>query len=60
VTARQESVSEYGPWGGIPGIFAELASEACLPYKVHTAHQTERPYFGFWAVSLGNRVIASK
>jgi hypothetical protein len=35
VAARQESASEYGPWGGIPGIFAELSSEAGLPYDVH-------------------------
>jgi hypothetical protein len=33
--ARQESTTEYGPYGGIPGIFAELASEAGLPYDVH-------------------------
>ncbi|GGH03924.1 hypothetical protein [Silvibacterium dinghuense] len=26
---------ETGPWGGIPGIFAELAHEARLPYNVH-------------------------
>jgi hypothetical protein len=26
---------EPGPWGGIPGIFAELAYEAKLPYDVH-------------------------
>jgi hypothetical protein len=36
VTARTESTpGEYGPWGGIPGIFAELAHEANLPYDVH-------------------------
>ena len=35
VAARQESASEYGPWGGIPGIFAELALEVGLPYDVH-------------------------
>ncbi|WP_213807201.1 hypothetical protein [Granulicella sp. dw_53] len=36
VTARQESsAGETGPWGGIPGIFAEFASEAGLPYDVH-------------------------
>ena len=35
VAARQESASEYGPWGGIPGIFAELAYEAGLPFDVH-------------------------
>ena len=36
VTARMESQSgETGPWGGIPGIFAELAAEAGLPYNVH-------------------------
>lgn len=35
VTARMESRSEYGPYGGIPGIFAELATEAGLPYDVH-------------------------
>ena len=35
VTARQEGASEYGPWGGIPGIFAQLAVEAGLPYDVH-------------------------
>jgi hypothetical protein len=35
VTARMETTSEYGPYGGIPGIFAELASEASLPYDVH-------------------------
>lgn len=31
--ARKEL--ENGPWGGIPGIFAELASEAGLNYDVH-------------------------
>jgi hypothetical protein len=35
VTARMESSSEYGPYGGLPGIFAMLASEASLPYDVH-------------------------
>ena len=36
VTARQENGAvETGPWGGIPGIFAELAHEASLPYDVH-------------------------
>ena len=32
---REETAGEYGPWGGIPGIFAELAHEANLPYDVH-------------------------
>jgi len=36
VQAREESQpGETGPWGGIPGIFAELAFEAGLPYNVH-------------------------
>jgi hypothetical protein len=35
VAARMETSSEYGPYGGIPGIFAELAHEASLPYDVH-------------------------
>jgi hypothetical protein len=36
VKARMEDMpGEYGPWGGIPGIFAELAHEAKLPYDVH-------------------------
>lgn len=35
VAARMESTEEYGPWGGIPGVFAELASEAKVPYDVH-------------------------
>jgi hypothetical protein len=35
VPARMEHAPEYGPWGGIPGIFAELAQEADLPYDVH-------------------------
>lgn len=36
VLARQESEpGETGPWGGIPGIFAEFASEAGLAYDVH-------------------------
>jgi hypothetical protein len=35
VAMRMESSEEYGPWGGIPGIFAELASEAKSPYDVH-------------------------
>ncbi|ADW69461.1 hypothetical protein AciX9_2425 [Granulicella tundricola MP5ACTX9] len=36
VTAREEnSPGETGPWGGIPGIFAELAAEAAIPYDVH-------------------------
>jgi hypothetical protein len=36
VEGRMEDVpGEYGPWGGIPGIFAELAYEANLPYDVH-------------------------
>jgi len=32
---REDTPGEYGPWGGIPGIFAELAHEARLPYDVH-------------------------
>jgi hypothetical protein len=36
VEARMEDTpGEYGPWSGIPGIFAELAYEARLPYDVH-------------------------
>jgi len=36
VPARRENQpGETGPWGGVPGIFAELASEAGLPYNVH-------------------------
>ncbi|MGI4758537.1 MAG: hypothetical protein ACRYGF_17005, partial [Janthinobacterium lividum] len=36
VPARQESEpGETGPWGGIPGIFAEFANEAGLAYDVH-------------------------
>ena len=33
--ARWENTTEYGPYGGIPGIFAELASEAGISYDVH-------------------------
>ncbi len=32
---KEDTPGEYGPWGGIPGIFAELAHEAGLPYDVH-------------------------
>ncbi len=32
---KEDSPGEYGPWGGIPGIFAELAQEANVPYDVH-------------------------
>lgn len=32
---REESPSELGPWGGIPGIFSELAQEMRLSYEVH-------------------------
>ena len=32
---RAESKSEYGPWGGIPGIFSELAQQMNLNYEVH-------------------------
>jgi hypothetical protein len=36
VKGRMESQpGETGPWGGIPGIFAELSHEAELPYDVH-------------------------
>jgi hypothetical protein len=36
VAARMEDMpGEEGPWGGIPGIFAEFAHEARLPYDVH-------------------------
>jgi hypothetical protein len=36
VTAREENEpGEAGPWGGIPGIFAQLAHETGLPYDVH-------------------------
>jgi hypothetical protein len=31
----EDQPGEYGPWGGIPGIFAELSHEARLPYDVH-------------------------
>jgi hypothetical protein len=44
VMARMESQpGETGPWGGIPGIFAELASEAGLPYNVHIEAISETP-----------------
>jgi hypothetical protein len=32
---REENAEEYGPYGGIPGIFAELAYETRLSYDVH-------------------------
>ncbi|HKV53449.1 MAG TPA: hypothetical protein VJN94_02300 [Candidatus Binataceae bacterium] len=32
---RQESPAESGPWGGIPGIFTELAQQMYLSYEVH-------------------------
>jgi len=32
---REESPNEPGPWGGIPGIFSELAEEMHLNYEVH-------------------------
>ena len=32
---REESKEESGPWGGIPGIFAEFAVESGLKYDVH-------------------------
>ena len=32
---REEPESEPGPWGGIPGIFSELAQQMDLSYKVH-------------------------
>jgi len=32
---RAESKREYGPWGGIPAIFAELAEQKHLNYEVH-------------------------
>ena len=32
---RKESQNEPGPWGGIPGIFSELAQQMGLSYKVH-------------------------
>jgi hypothetical protein len=32
---REDTAGETGPWGGIPGIFAELAGEAGLHYDVH-------------------------
>jgi hypothetical protein len=36
IKGRMESQpGETGPWGGIPGIFAELSHEAGLPYDVH-------------------------
>ncbi len=36
VAARAEDQpGETGPWGGVPGIFAELAAEAGMPYDVH-------------------------
>jgi len=36
IAARQETgAGETGPWGGIPGIFAEFANETGLPYDVH-------------------------
>ena len=44
VAARMESQpGETGPWGGIPGIFAELAVEAGLPYNVHIEAISETP-----------------
>lgn len=32
---RQEPENEPGPWGGIPGIFSELAQQMDLSYEVH-------------------------
>jgi hypothetical protein len=32
---RKESENESGPWGGIPGIFSELAQQMGPSYKVH-------------------------
>ncbi len=44
VQARMESQpGETGPWGGIPGIFAEFAQEAELLYNVHIEAISETP-----------------
>jgi len=32
---RAQSDREHGPWGGIPGIFSELADQMHLNYEVH-------------------------
>ena len=32
---RKEPENEPGPWGGIPGIFSELAQQTDLSYEVH-------------------------
>lgn len=32
---REESPNEPGPWGGVPGIFSELALQMHLNYEVH-------------------------
>jgi hypothetical protein len=32
---RAHNEREYGPWGGIPGIFSELAEQMHLNYEVH-------------------------
>jgi hypothetical protein len=55
---------ETGPWGGIPGIFAELAHEAGLPYDVHIEAISETPLVDNYAAaqdvidqSLWNAVV---
>ncbi len=44
---------EPGPWGGIPGIFAELASEANLAYDVHIEAISETSLQNNYAVASG-------
>lgn len=53
VASRQETqAGETGPWGGIPGIFAELATEAGLPYDVHIE--------AIYATTLANNYSAAQ
>lgn len=52
VSARAENgAGETGPWGGIPGIFAQLAAEASIPYDVHIE--------AISATSLANNYVAA-
>jgi hypothetical protein len=40
---RQQYLHEPGPWGGIPGIFKKLTTEAGLNYEVHLEALSGKP-----------------
>ena len=54
-STRAESASEPGPYGGIPGNFKMLTTEAGLNYDVHVEAISSTSLATHWSVTIRDR-----